>query len=1002
MSDALSDDLREQLARRQVVVVVGAGVAVAATGGASSASWLGLLQDGVARCEAVIGHGLPAGWGDRVRAQIDSGDVEELLSAAENITRRLGGPGGGEYGRWLRDSVGSLEVTDPEVIQALAGLRAPIATTNYDSLIEQVTDLPTVTWRQGALIERVIRRDDLGVVHLHGHWQDPASVVLGIRSYEAVLGDEHAQAVQRALAMLQSLLFVGFGAGLTDPNFGALRAWLGRVLPGSQYRHFRLGRNGELPALQAEHGVAERIMVMGYGPNHADLAPTLRTLAPAESVPSAKDADAAGLSVLAAVALPPPPRCFGRDPIIDDLVQTVCAKRSSPTPVLGPPGIGKSTVCLAALHHRWVAARFGQRRWFVRCNAAITGAGLLAEIATALHVMPGPDQVAKTVAALGAEPGLLVLDNVETPWEADIEGTEAVLAQLAGIAELRLLITVRGAQRPFGVPWRESVLVPPLGVADGRRVFLAVAGQRFAADPHLDELVVAQDGVPLAIELLAYVAEAEPDLAGLWRRWQAKRVALLRRGSANSPQLSAEVSFDLSISGPRMTELAQRLLGLLSLLPDGVAYQDLEVLLPGEGEEAASTLRRVGLAFDENQRLRMLQPLREYAREHHRPEPDDLTRAAEHYRQLAIVNSPKLGGPDGAAAAVRLIPEAANIEEMLLQQLEGDDPIPAALAADALSHFQQLSGFGSTRALEAALIVAQENRDAVLQARLLQSLGDRAYTGYDFSSAGGYYERAQSLYEQAENLEGQANCIKGLGDIAFWRSDDVRASSHYERAQSLYEQAENLQGQANCIKGLGDIAYRRIDYTSASGYYQRAQSLYERTESLQGKANCLSRLGDIASVHDDYESAIGYFKQAQSLYIQVGDILGQANTLGRLGHNALRQYNDATAIAYFQRARALFEELGNLQGQANCIRGLAQIALKQTNYAAAIAHFERALGLYNQIPQPHSVGIMHAELARLANTPDERGHHIERARDIWISIGRADLIDALDAEFGDG
>jgi hypothetical protein len=318
--------------------------------------------------------------------------VQELLSAAENITRRLDRPRGGEYGRWLRESVGSLKVANPEVIQALAGLGAPIVTTNYDDLIEQVSGLPAVTWRQGAQVERVIRCDDPGVVHLHGHWQDPASVVLGIRSYEEVLGDEHAQGVQRALGMLESLLFVGFGAGLADPNFAALRSWLGRVLPGSQYRHFRLGRDGELAALYAAHDRAERIMVLGYGPDHADLAPFLRTLAPVETAPSRGDVDTAEPSILDMLALPPPPRCFGRDPIIDELVQTICTRRSPPTPVLGPPGIGKSTVCLAALHHRRVAARFGQRRWFVRCNAATTGAGLLADIATALGVAPGPDR----------------------------------------------------------------------------------------------------------------------------------------------------------------------------------------------------------------------------------------------------------------------------------------------------------------------------------------------------------------------------------------------------------------------------------------------------------------------------------------------------------------------------------------------------------------------------------------------------------------------------------
>jgi len=142
-----------------------------------------------------MGLGLPGGWGDRLRAQIDSGDIEEMLLAAENVTR-LDGPAGGEYGRWLEQSVGSLRATSSEVIQAIAALGAPIATTNYDNLIEDVTGLPRVTWQQEAEAERVMRRDGPGVLHLPGHWRDPASVVLGIRSYERVLGDEHAQGMQ--------------------------------------------------------------------------------------------------------------------------------------------------------------------------------------------------------------------------------------------------------------------------------------------------------------------------------------------------------------------------------------------------------------------------------------------------------------------------------------------------------------------------------------------------------------------------------------------------------------------------------------------------------------------------------------------------------------------------------------------------------------------------------------------------------------------------------------
>jgi hypothetical protein len=118
-----------------------------------TASWTGLLLDGCERVEQVAADGLPQGWARKVREQIGSGDLGWMLGAAEDITDRLGGRSGGEYRRWLADSVGSLRVRDPSVIGSLAALDVPLATTNYDGLIEEVTCWPPVTWRDGARVQ---------------------------------------------------------------------------------------------------------------------------------------------------------------------------------------------------------------------------------------------------------------------------------------------------------------------------------------------------------------------------------------------------------------------------------------------------------------------------------------------------------------------------------------------------------------------------------------------------------------------------------------------------------------------------------------------------------------------------------------------------------------------------------------------------------------------------------------------------------------------------------
>jgi SIR2-like domain len=276
MSDSLVEDLRQEIANGQVIAVVGAGVSIGATHNNTVASWIGLLQHGVERCMVVVPN-LGKGWADRVRSEIESGDIDDLLSAAEKIQTKLSSQGG-EYSRWLRETVGALKPENRDVISALRELGVLIATTNYDSLIEQVTGLREVTWRESSQVERLIRGAETGVLHLHGHWRDAKSVVLGIRSYEQVLGDAHAQTIQQALRTMKTLLFIGYGVGLKDPNFGALLKWSRDVFANAEFRHYRLALRGEVAALQESHPPAERIYVLPFGDKHADLAPFLRDL----------------------------------------------------------------------------------------------------------------------------------------------------------------------------------------------------------------------------------------------------------------------------------------------------------------------------------------------------------------------------------------------------------------------------------------------------------------------------------------------------------------------------------------------------------------------------------------------------------------------------------------------------------------------------------------------------------------------------------------------------
>ncbi len=116
--------------------------------------------------------------------------------------------------------------------------------------------------------------------------------------------------------------------------------------------------------------------------------------------------------------------------------------------------------------------------------------------------------------------------------------------------------------------------------------------------------------VPLAIHLMAHAAQGEPNLEGLWRRWETERTAMLKRSGGEDRLDNLEVSYEISIHGKRMDEAGRSLLKVLSLLPAGVAHDDLPAILPHADRGPASTLRKAGLAFDEAGRIRVVAPLR--------------------------------------------------------------------------------------------------------------------------------------------------------------------------------------------------------------------------------------------------------------------------------------------------------------------------------------------------------------------------------------------------------
>jgi len=272
MSDL--EDIRASAQAGQLVVVTGAGTSLSLASRATPAfDWPRLLQNAFAYAEKMgrIDDHQHHRWSET----IGSGDLDELLGAAEFVSRKLDGRGGLIYARWLQSLFQNQKASSSAQMRgALADMTkagVPVCTLNYDTLIERCTRLASINMKEPRKVLEWARRETPGILHLHGVWNEPETVVLGVSDYTDATNDEFRSNLQRALSTFNRLLFIGCGETLYDPNLSSLLRWMRSTLGTAGLQHYALVRNSEVEAKFRDPLWQGLVAPVGYGDDYAEL-----------------------------------------------------------------------------------------------------------------------------------------------------------------------------------------------------------------------------------------------------------------------------------------------------------------------------------------------------------------------------------------------------------------------------------------------------------------------------------------------------------------------------------------------------------------------------------------------------------------------------------------------------------------------------------------------------------------------------------------------------------
>ena len=700
-----------------------------------------------------------------------------------------------------------------------------------------------------------------------GLWRGPA---LADVQYESFAQPEILRLDELRLAAVENRIEAALGLGRHDQVIGELEALVAEHPARERLRAllmlslYRAGRQAE--ALETYRAAREVLLdELGLEPG-----PELREL---EQAILRQDEGLSRRPLPEGNVPAPVSTLVGRD---GELAEICAALRGGEVRLLtltGPGGAGKTRLAIEAANA--LAAELPDGAFFVPLDTIRDPALLLPAIAHALAVRESGERplLESLTERLVGRRVLVLLDNFEQLAHAAQLLTDVLEASPA----LTFLVTSRAALRLNG---EREYPVEPLQPTDAVALFVERAQ---AADPSfqltdenaaaLEEICARLDGLPLAVELAAARTKLLPPQAMLERLDQ--RLDLLSRGPRDKPARHRALRDTVAWSYDLLEADAQRLFARLSVFSGGTTLESA-VAVCDASLDLTATLIDDSLLERSGVRLRMLETIREYAREQLAEDEaaDEVHRRhAEHFLKLA--ESELVSGQ--AEWLAQLDAERENLRAALAWCVEADEAGLGLRLASSLWEFWWVRGHlaEGRRWLDEAL-VRGASEPPELRARALHAAASLATRQGAYGRAAELSEQSLALWEELGDVSGTARSLLSLGTVAAEQGDHERAISLSERAAELYSESGDRRGHALAVSNLGGIALEQGEYAKAASLSEQAYGLFETLEDAEGMAFALVNQGFAALSEHEHERALELLRRALRLLaeLEFRDVIG--------------------------------------------------------------------------------------------------------------------------------
>jgi tetratricopeptide (TPR) repeat protein len=601
---------------------------------------------------------------------------------------------------------------------------------------------------------------------------------------------------------------------------------------------------------------------------------------------------------------------------------------------------------------------------------------------------------------------LLVLDNAK-----DARQIAPLLPPPPGCL---VLVTSR---QHFALPGLDAVDLGVMEPPEARALLLKIAPR---IGPEVDALAAACGRLPLALRLaasfLAVNRHVTPADYVRQLRDSRQRFQLLDKAQELTDEdLGLETSFTLSFQ--QLPPEQRQRFTQIAAFPESFDREAVAAVWAVEksaASDALDVLFQLSLLEwnPQTQRFELHDLLREFARNHAKPEELDAAklRHAEHFIRLAE-NSAALfekGGQNVLAGLALFDRERAHLEaafEWLESRREmGTGALLVSLvyavasSGDLRFHPRQRIRWAQAQ-LEAARVLG--NRQA--QGAALGHLGLGWADLGQPRRAVEFYERCLSLHREVGDRWGEAATLGNLGSAYADLGETRKAIEFYDLNLAVSREVGDRGGEGAALGNLG-IAYfalghlhEAIEYTEKAlliahqvgdqraissalgnlgiahftmGDTRRSMQFYDQQLVLargigdrHAEGNALANLGMVYRQLGDPKKALEHCEMALNLAREAGDTRGEEQTLGNVGNCYAVMGDLPRAFQCYEQQLVFARQIADPQGEAHALFNSALVMRLSGDKLHAVARAEAALRIYETLEDPPATTKVRARLA---------------------------------------